>query len=204
MCCHKQIQKVRLNHEVAQEDFDKLLDWLAHNRDEAGVRFEQIRQGLTRYFRLKGCHDPELLADESMNRVINRIDTLDLMTGTRPTSIFYGFASKVFLEYLRTEKKRLVQLSDSLEHVFTGPGQFIQNPAIDCLRECMKDLSILDGKLIVDYYSEEKQAKFEARRRMAMEKEMAMGALHSKIHRIKGILRPCVEKCLGEKKFVRK
>lgn len=190
---------MKINHEVAKENFDKLLDWLSHDRDEAGVRFEQIRGGLIRFFRLKGCHDPELLADESMNRVIKRIDTLDLMTGASPSSIFYGFANKVFFEYLRSEKQRTVQLSDSFERIFLGTGQASSDPALDCLRQCMNGLNVLDGRLIVEYYSEEKQAKFEVRRQIARQKEMAMGALHTKIHRIKGILRPCVEKCLSNK-----
>lgn len=64
---------MKINHEVAKENFDKLLEWLSENRDEAGLRFEQIRTGLIRFFRLKGCHESELLADESMNRVIRRI-----------------------------------------------------------------------------------------------------------------------------------
>lgn len=190
---------MKINHEVAKENFDKLLDWLSHDRDEAGVRFEQIRGGLNRYFRLKGCHEPELLADESMNRVIKRIDTLDLATGASPSSIFYGFANKVFFEYLRSEKQRTVQLSESFDRVFIGIGQPSSDLAVDCLRQCMNGLNVLDGRLIVEYYSEEKQAKFEVRRQIARQKEMAMGALHTKIHRIKGILRPCVEKCLSNK-----
>lgn len=190
---------MKINHEVARENFDKLLSWLSHDRDDAGVRFEQIRGGLIRYFRLKGCHEPELLADESMNRVINRIDTLDLMTGASPTSLFYGFASKVFLEYLRTEKKRHVQLTDTFERIYAAALPSPADPAIDCLRKCMNGLNGVDGKLIVEYYSEDKQAKFEVRRQIARQKEMAMGALHTKIHRIKGILRPCVEKCISKK-----
>jgi DNA-directed RNA polymerase specialized sigma24 family protein len=192
---------VKINHEVAKENFDKLLDWLSHDRDEAGLRFEQIRDGLIRYFRLKGCHEPETLADESMNRVIKRIDTLDLMTGASSTSLFYGFANKVFLEYFRSDKKRTVQLSEAFEHISIGSAHIATNVAVDCLRECLNDLNILDGKLIVEYYSEEKQAKFELRRQLAMKKEMAMGALHTKIHRIKGILRPCVENCMNKKRL---
>lgn len=189
---------MKIRDEVAKENFEKLLDWLSPDRDEAGRRFEKIRDGLIRYFRIKGCHESEMLADESMNRVINRIHTLDLTTGASPTSLFYGFAGKVFLEYLRTEKNRHIQLSDAFDRVFVGAARSSPNVAIDCLRECMNDLNILDGKLIIEYYSEEKQAKFELRRQIARQNEMAIGALHTKIHRIKGILRPCVEKCLGK------
>jgi len=48
-----------------------------------------------------------------MNRVIKRIDDLDVATDARPASIFFGFANKVFLEYVRTERKRNLQLSDT-------------------------------------------------------------------------------------------
>jgi DNA-directed RNA polymerase specialized sigma24 family protein len=192
---------VKINHEVAKENFDKLLDWLSHDRDEAGARFEQIRDGLIRYFRLKGCHEPESLADESMNRVIKRIDELDLMTGVSPATLFYGFANKVFLEYYRSDKKRTVQLSEAFEHVSIGAAHVTADFAVDCLRECLNDLNMLDGKLIVDYYSKEKQAKFEIRRKMALQNDIAMGALHTRIHRIKGVLRPCVENCMNKKRL---
>lgn len=190
---------MKINHEVAKESFDTLLDWLSNDRDEAGARFEQIRDGLIRYFRLKGCHEPELLADETMNRVIRRIDELDLKTGASPTSIFYGFASKVFLEYIRTEKNRSIQIDETFESVFVQTVPPSSDAAIDCLRECMNDLDLVDGKLIVEYYSEEKQAKFELRRQIAAQNEIAMGTLHTRIHRIKGTLRPCVEKCMSKK-----
>lgn len=190
---------MKIHHEVAKENFDKLLEWLSGNRDEAGLRFEQIRDGLIRYFRLKGCHEPELLADESMNRVIRRIDELDLKTGANPTSIFYGFANKVFLEFLRTEKNRSIQIDDTFERSFARSGHSRSDVAIDCLRECLNGLNVLDGRLIVEYYSEEKQAKFELRRQIAVQNEIAMGTLHTKIHRIKGTLRPCVERCLSKK-----
>jgi DNA-directed RNA polymerase specialized sigma24 family protein len=192
---------VKIHHEVAKENFDKLLDWLSHDRDEAGLRFEQIRDGLSRYFSIKGCHDPETLADETMNRVTTRIDSLDLNTGAKPSSIFFGFANKVFLEYYRSDKKRTVQLSEAFERVSVGSVHSTTDFAVDCLRKCLSDLNMPDSKLLVEYYSEEKQAKFELRRQLAIKKEMAMGALHTKIHRIKGILRPCVENCMNKKRL---
>lgn len=192
---------MKINHEVAKENFDKLLNWLSPDRHAAGIRFEQIRDGLIRYFRIKGCHEAEMLADESMNRVIKRINELDLMTGAAPTSIFYGFANKVFLEYVRSEKTRTIQLNDAFELTFVGSAQLPVDMAIDCLRQCMNDLHNSDEQLIIEYYSEDKQAKFELRRQIAVNKKMAMGALHTKIHRIKGTLRPCVEKCMSKKSF---
>lgn len=190
---------MKTDHEVAKENFDRLLGWLSFDRDEAGALFEKIREGLIRYFRLKGCHEPELLTDESMNRVIKRIDELDLSTGVTPAALFYGFAANVFREYLRTEKNRVFQLNESFEHAAAIPDYETTDSAVDCLRKCLSDLNAFDGNLIVEYYSEERQAKFEIRRQLASRNDMAMGALHTKIHRIKGALRPCVERCMSKK-----
>jgi hypothetical protein len=187
---------VKSNYSVSKENFDSLLNWLSTDRDEAGSRFEQIREGLIRYFRLKGCHEPEVLADESMNRVTARIDSLDLTTGAKPISVFYGFAAQVFLEYSRSDNRRIVQLIDSFDKASGESIEIAVNDGLDCLRKCLNSLAISDGKLIVEYYSEEKQAKFELRRKLAIQNEMAIGTLQTKIHRIKRVLRPCVEKCM--------
>lgn len=190
---------MKLNHDVAKENFDKLLEWLSPDREEAGTRFEQIRDGLIRYFRIKGCHEPEFLADESMSRVIRRIDSLDLSTGVTYSTLFFGFATNVFHEYSRSEKKRMLQFSDAFERVSANSVSITPDFAVDCLHKCLADLNFHDSKLLVEYYREDKQVKFAYRRQLATQNEMAMGALHTKIHRLKNVLRPCVEKCMSEK-----
>lgn len=187
---------MKTDYAISKENFDKLLSWLSPDRDEAGSRFERIREGLIRYFRLKGCHEPEPLADESMNRVTTRIDSLDLMTGAKPSSVFYGFAAKVFLEYARSDKRRIVQLTEDFDRASKDLMDVNADYRLDCLRSCLNKIADADGKLIVEYYSEEKQAKFELRRKLAQKNELAMGALQTKIHRLKRVLRPCIEKCL--------
>lgn len=192
---------MKLNHEVAKENFDKLLDWLSDDRSEAGIQFEKIRDGLIRVFRIKGCHEPETLADESMNRVIRRIDTLDLTRNVKPSTIFYGFACNVFLEYCRSEKKRTLQLSNTYEVESATCPIATTNAAIKCLRQCLNNLDRLDRSLIVEYYSQEKQAKINVRRQLAMQNDITIGTLHTRIHRIKGILRPCVEECVNKERL---
>ena len=196
MSCLLKTRTVKTNYDVAQKDFDKLLNCLSDDREEAGARFEKIRGGLVRYFRLKGCHEPEALADESMNRVINRIDKLDLSQRSKFDSLFYGFASMVFLEYLRKEKKRFIQLSEIPEQASHTDGHLHEDLALDCLRKCLKDLNASDGTLLVKYYSEGNKANLKAREQLAIQNEMEIGALQTKIHRIKKVLRPCIERCL--------
>ncbi len=192
---------MRFNSEVTKENFDRLLDWLSDDRGEAGVRFEKIRDGLIRFFRIKGCHEPETLADETMNRVIRRINGLDLTTNARPATIFYGFASNVFLEYCRSEKKRTLQLSEEFEVESPTVPVATTDVAVECLRECLSNLNNLDGDLIIEYYSQERQSKINMRRQLAVQYDMTIGTLHTRIHRIKRILRPCLEECTRKERL---
>lgn len=195
---------MKINQDVDKENFEALLDRLSKDRAEAGVKFEHIRSGLNRFFRLKGCHDTETLADETMNRVINRFDALNWDTSSSPSAIFYGFARNVFLEYIRSARSRTIQFDDEIEQELYGSNQFTEDPALDCLRNCLGSLKDWDGDLIVAYYRQSGQPKVDARRRLAEHNELSVGALQTKIHRIKALLRPCVEKCVGSVANVRK
>lgn len=195
---------MKINQEVDKGNFDRMLEWLSVDRSDPGASFERIRAGLIRFFRIKGAHDPETLADETMNRVINRFDSLDTSTGVNPTTIFYGFANKVFLEFLRTEKRRMVQFGDDTQLGIAGTYELPVDPALDCLRSCLGALKKWDGNLIVEYYSENPESKVDSRLQLAQLNQMTMTALQTKIHRIKGILRPCIEKCIDSDRSVRK
>jgi DNA-directed RNA polymerase specialized sigma24 family protein len=194
---------VKINKELDKENFEALLDRLSNDRAEAGVKFEHIRSGLIRFFRLKGCHDTETLADETMNRVINRVDSLN-WNAASPSAIFHGFARNVFLEYIRSARSRTIQFDDEIEQQHYGSNQVTDDPALDCLRNCLGSLKGWDGDLIVAYYRHSGQPKVDARRRLAEHNELSVGALHTKIHRIKALLRPCVEKCVESVPSVRK
>lgn len=193
---------MRFDNSISRENFDKLLEWLSADRDGAAAQFEQIRTGLIRFFRLKGCSDPEMLADETMDRVTKRIDSLNLSTAKTPGPVFYGFATKVFLEYMRTEKLRTVQIGDDFGHVSSQTADGPENVGLDCLRKCLASIPDADGRLIVTYYTREKQENLELRRQLAQTNDLAMGALQTKVYRLKKTLRPCIEKCIKSKKNV--
>ena len=45
--------------DLRQEDFDRLLDWLAGDREAAGVIYEKIRWRLVAILAARGCLVPE-------------------------------------------------------------------------------------------------------------------------------------------------
>ena len=73
--------------------------------------FNSIREGLIRFFRFKGCSDAQTLADETINRVAEKIPTFDESKDVKKLTIFYGFASNIFHEYLRTKKRQTEKLN---------------------------------------------------------------------------------------------
>jgi hypothetical protein len=86
---------------LTQVAFDSLLAWLDPERERAGEKYEVIRARLIKVFAYRGCHTPEELADETINRVTRKIDTVAESYDGDPALYFYGVAQMIHLEYLR-------------------------------------------------------------------------------------------------------
>lgn len=183
---------------LTQEDFDSLLGWLSADREESGVLYEKIREGLIRFFRFRGCDDPSTLADETINRVALKVNTFDSAKDVKTITYFYGFASNVFLEHSRVNKKREVSLDaeDSPTARNLRAAEDTPDVECDCLEKCLAKLPRDESALVVEYYGKDKSEKFEMRRKMAETLHLKMPALHTKVFRIRSVLRECLEKCL--------
>jgi DNA-directed RNA polymerase specialized sigma24 family protein len=176
---------------ITQTDFDTLLTWLDSDRENAGAMYEKIRQGLINFFYFKGCSDGENLADETINRVINKIATLDLSTGYKPITVFYGFASNVFYEELKKKHREV-----SIETDIALNAEVYNQTKFDCLEKCLRKLSKEDSELAVQYYQKSKKVKTEYRRKLAENIGLSVPAMQVKLFRIRKILRNCIEKCV--------
>ncbi len=183
---------------LTQEDFDALLGWLSANRDEAGVLYEKIREGLVRFFRFRGCADPHVLADETINRVALKVSTFDNSKNVKTITYFYGFASNVYLEYSRTTRKREISWESEEFPVPRNFKMLNDNSDVECscLEDCLKKLPPDESTLVVEYYGKDKSEKFELRRKLAEAMNLKMPALHTRVFRIRGVLRECIEECL--------
>jgi hypothetical protein len=88
---------------LTQESFDRLLAWLAPNREQAGKKYEEVRSRLVRGFTSHGCPVPEDLADETINRVAKKLPEIEETYVGDPVRYFYRVAHYVHLEYLKKE-----------------------------------------------------------------------------------------------------
>ena len=186
-------------HELGQDQFDALLALFSVNRDEAGEKYEQIRRGLVRYFHFKGCHDPQSLTDETINRVAAKAHEFDYSKQIKPTSYVYGFASNVLLEYRRTAGKELSITENQFPAgEIDGEAEDIAEAKSACLKKCLDHLPPGDKDLIIKYFAREGREKIELRQAMCDELGCTAAALHTRVFRIKAGLKKCIEECMKE------
>jgi len=150
------------------ESFDRLLDWLDHDRDRAGEAYERIREKLTKFFDWRGAFEAEDLADRTIDRVSRKLSESAVREDSDATSFFYGVARNILREH-RTEGARRFSALRELSRTGTdearrseagaevepgyrdaGPGDG-SSPAVrfQCLDRCMAALSAEDRSLIL-------------------------------------------------------
>lgn len=184
---------------LTNEDFDSFLDWLSSDREEAGREYEKTRIGLIRYFRVRGCDECETLVDETINRVISKLHTYDLTKDIPKSAIFHSFAKNIFLEFIKKLKNdELWKQKNQMYFTTLSISNDDESNDIQCLEKCLAELNSDDRSLIIDYYSEEKGAKIEIRKKLATEHNINRNALHLKVFRIRSGLKECIEKCLAK------
>src|SRR5205807_6485101 len=89
---------------ITQEDLDRLLSWLAPDRDRAGERHESIRRKLILIFASRGWAFPEEMADDSISRVIRKLPEIEGKYQGSPEVYFYGVAKIIALEWMRKDR----------------------------------------------------------------------------------------------------
>lgn len=172
---------------LSQESFDALLKWLDSDREQAAMKYEEIRARLIKIFTGRASADAEDLADETINRVTSKLHEVEDFTGER-RRYFFGVANKVYLEYLRRKTPQ--------------PPPF---PPVDsnqveleyqCLEHCIKGLSEQNRELLLAYYGSDGREKIDQRRLLAEKLGIAPNALRLRAYRIRQMLLECVEKCI--------
>ena len=180
---------------LTQNNFDCLLDWLDSNRTKAGEKYETIRHGLIEIFNYRGCVGSEELADETIDRVARKVKEIKDTYAGDPSRYFYGVGKKVHMEYLK--KKRFVELPAVLE----APEPSDVESQYACLDRCMGKLTVHNRALILQYYSERKQAKIDSRRAILKVLDLKPSALRVRVFRIRQTLEKCVRHCLEQDKL---
>ena len=180
---------------ISQSDFEMLLDWLDQNRDNAAQKYEKIRQKLIRIFYGRGCFEAEELTDETFDRVTSKLPTIIESYTGEPALYFYGVANNVHHEWIRKQSKtKQIEFEDKIK----SPETIETDVEFACLENCLEKLSDEHRRQVINYYSENKSAKIEFRKKMADELKINNATLQIRMYRIRQRLRQCISNCIAE------
>jgi DNA-directed RNA polymerase specialized sigma24 family protein len=176
------------NSLLTQSKFERMLDWLNADRQQAGRKYEAIRRRLTEILAGRGCHEAEDLADETIDRVVSKIDAVVQDYEGDPAYYFYGVAKRVHLEWLKKAPPPHLPPPTSSDEVEREHA---------CLEHCLARLPAEDRELVLGYYSKEQREKIMNRNELARKLGIALNNLRIRVYRIRLALKDCIEDCLG-------
>jgi RNA polymerase sigma factor (sigma-70 family) len=185
--------------ELTREAFDRFLDWLDADREQAGRKYEAIRRGLIALFNCRGCSAAEDLADETINRAIRQLSSIEDLYEGDPAKYIHGIARFVALEYFNRQVKRYggpapEDLPDPSKT--GGPDEVDEREALSrCLRHCLEKLTPEKRKMFILYYREGNRLNLDHRRSLAEQFGCSINALRIQMHRLNEELRLCITDC---------
>ena len=185
-------ERQRTKWELNQESFEALLRWLNSDREQAGKRYEEIRGRLIKIFSARGCAEPDLLADETINRVAKRVEEISQTYEGDPALYFYGVANKIHMEQLRKQKP-IETLPPPVPDLDDYEEEYV------CLESCIGHLPARSRDLVLQYYEHEQQDKISQHQRLADGLGIGLNALRIRAHRARQALRKCIINCLEKK-----
>lgn len=192
---------------LTQDAFDRLLSVLDPDRDEAGLKYERIRDKLTNLFRWRGCIEPEGYVDATIDRVARKIGEGADVHARDPYLYFHGVALNVLREHWKKTERHGVKSLDELsasDSPATDPVLERDQHAVreerelrlECLDDCVGSLPRPNLEIVTEYHKETGGTKIAHRNDLAKRLGIPINALRIRAFRIRGELEDCVGRCV--------
>jgi RNA polymerase sigma factor (sigma-70 family) len=192
--------------DITREAFDRLLAELHPDSERAGEQYEKIRQKLIKMFQWRGCALAEECADETFNRVAQKICEGTRLWTDDPYSYFHGVALNVLREYWRSPEQKANPLAEMMPSQIlpADPQELMlreiehleKERLLECLNRCLQKLSPESIHLITNYHQGEDAPNKIHRKKLAQMLGVSLNALRIRAYRIRVELEQCVELCL--------
>jgi len=182
---------------IQPQSLDEILEWLNPDPEEAANIYVQLRYDLTKIFAWNRCPDPDGLTDEVFDRVARKVHEVRQKFEGDPRLFFYGVARNLLKESPKRIKRQVSLEGTDLPASQVAVEDETASMREDCLHTCLQDLSAEKRELILAYYAKDKQAKIDHRTEMARELGVSVETLRVRVHRIRGTLEKCIERCLA-------
>lgn len=189
----------RFDSQTSPTAFTRLLRWLDDGSDSHGERYLEMRSRLVAYFDRRSRPAPDLLADETFDRIARTLEASGRIEVTPPARYCYVVARFVLLEDIRAARRSVPfdETRVAARHRLTfddGEGGDAQR-SLDCLGRCLDRLKPQDRELIVEYYRDARRERINRRRALARRLGITMNALGIRAWRLRTSLETCVCGC---------
>jgi DNA-directed RNA polymerase specialized sigma24 family protein len=180
---------------LSREAFESLLARLDPDPDRAGERYETLRLRLVKFFHWRQAPFPEDLADETIDRVSQRLrDDPSVEPQSWPAYV-HAFARNVLREHWKEQARHPPgPLAVASEPPLEAESRERQ---LECLDRCLAALPEESRLVILRYYRLQGGAQIDVRRQLAQEHGIPLNALRLRVHRIRGRLEACVRGCVA-------
>ena len=180
--------------QLSQPAFERFLALLDPDARVAAERYEHVRAKLTRFFEWRGCTFPDEPADETINRVIRRVDEGEEVRDAG--TYCYGVARLVLLEVLKRQARER-SASEEFHRSVPAAEDDGMEQRLGCLRHCLSELPAAERDLVSEYYRGDGAARIDARKRLAERFGIGMNALRIRAFRSSARLQACVSACVA-------
>jgi DNA-directed RNA polymerase specialized sigma24 family protein len=179
---------------LTEEAFARFLACLAADAEIAGQQYERLHLKLVKFFDWQGAHFPEECADETLNRVVRKVEDGEVIRDI--AAYCQGVARLVFLETLKHPENKKVSLDEVPAVVAASAPAEDADHRGQCFADCLRQLPAANQQLILAYYKEEKRDKIDNRQALAERLGIPLNALRSRAQRVRNKLETCVNRCM--------
>jgi DNA-directed RNA polymerase specialized sigma24 family protein len=164
---------------------DDLLERLDPDLPDRDARYKQLRLKIFKFFEWRRCKEESwALADETIARLVEKVNS-----GVYVRSYSYVYT---IAQFVLKERWRALQKEEKILNNWRPPDR-IEDPEMDCKKQCLERLSHDKRELLVRYYSGKETSE-----QIAEEMGTSVENLRLRIHREKKKLRKCCDDCIKE------
>src|SRR5258707_4366084 len=189
--------------QLQDREFELLLTWLGDDSERgAHVYLEFHKRTTALFINWQSCA-PEDLADETLSRLAHQLaEGKEIDQGSRSAYV-HGIAKNIRREHWRSceacKRQRIRRDDDNgndpldslaaIDSLGVGEDAEEKKPQLQCLDECLEQMSAGERSLLLEYYSEDKTQKIVTRDRIAERLGVTGGALRQRIWKLRAPLR---------------
>jgi DNA-directed RNA polymerase specialized sigma24 family protein len=176
---------------LSAKALEGLLERLGPDRETAGCEYQALWERLVDYFGWKGAREPEVAADETLDRVARRLEQGEAIH--RFGAYTFGVARRVLFEKLRLQSREQRASADAAL-VSAGHAPADEEARTACLMRCLERLPVEERSLIVAYYQGGGRS-LTSRKLLAERLGMPYATLKTRAHRLRIRLEACLRSC---------